>query len=180
MTARPRASRLALVPACLFGLAGVASGCGERPDADGGAGPDAGRAVADSLVAPGPAAGGAADGPGADVASGLSGEADGRGTGLENFAVPEAEGNSLVADTVSLEIENPTEETVVVSARAGAAAVVLDTLPGGARLRIDLVAPRLMLEIVWETRDGARADTVRPPVVPDSVAHVFVGGPGGS
>lgn len=102
------------------------------------------------------------------------------GTGLENFAIPDDAARAASVETVAVEIASGASVPLVLAARAGARAVVLDTLRAGGRLRIDLVGPRESLEILWETLDGSRSGVVPVPAVGDSVARVPVGPPGGS
>jgi hypothetical protein len=179
VTSRAKALRLSRALACLLAVGALAAACGERPP-DGDAAATADAVPTDSVAYRERTAGGQEEASAGDESAGRSGATRELGTGLENFAVPDDAERTAVAETVAVQIENVAGSPLIVSARAGARPVVLDTLEDGGRLRVDLVGPPGSIEIAWETRDRARSGAVPVPAAADSVVRLPVGRPGGS
>lgn len=161
--------------ALLAGVAGLGPlvACGP-PDSVGRRG-DAGAAVLDSPSAgvQEPESGQAMPGP---VETNSVGSRSNRSTGLENFVLPSDPRLETTIDTIPVEIENVAGVAIVVSASAGAGAVVLDTLDPGERYRVDIVGPTAAIELVWRDVDGAGAG--RSPLAaatPGSVTPIQLG-----
>ena len=91
---------------------------------------------------------------------------------FENFDIP-ADGEPdrpLVRH--ELRIENGLAHMIVVSATAGAAPVVLDSLDPGEFVRLDVEAPADRLELQWHTIDGSASGTRLVEAMADSVQVV--------
>ena len=179
MTSGTEVLRLSRALACLLAVGAFAAACGEPPPGgDAEATPDA--APTESAASREGEAGGQEAGTAGDEPTGRSGGTRKVRTGLENFVVPDDAERAAVTETVAVQIENVAGSPLILSARAGARPVVLDTLEDGGRLRVDLVGPPGSIEIAWETRDRTRSGAVPVPAVSDSVVRLSVGRPGGS
>jgi hypothetical protein len=169
----PRRAALAAIAAIAVALAGSAACAGESPSVD--AVSDADTTIADASVDSSDSAG---------LPAGSRGESEAVRdhapvTGLENFEVPADPRLTSVPETVKVEIENISSASVVVSARAGAGTVLLDTLRAGRRFRVDLVGPPGAIELVWMARNASLSGVVPVPVpvAGDTVLRLTVGVP---
>ncbi len=76
-----------------------------------------------------------------------------------------------------LRVQNAAPNAIVVTATAGAASVVLDTIDSGSELRIDLKAPSEGVVVKWRAIDGTGSGDLPIAAVADSVQIVRIGEP---
>ncbi|MEJ2482605.1 MAG: hypothetical protein P8049_05675 [Gemmatimonadota bacterium] len=95
--------------------------------------------------------------PGSEVPSAMEPEA----SPFRNFPLPPDPASGGEVRRHPVRIENPGPGRFLVTASAGAAPVVLDTLDAGESYRVDLKAPAGALRIRWRSLEGRSSGEVR-------------------
>lgn len=101
-------------------------------------------------------------------------------TPFAELGLPEFDEAPVSMIRLPLRVENRTPEAIVITATAGAATVVVDTIDPGEALRADLEAPSTGVVLGWSTIDGTGSGERSIEADADSVQIVSIDGFPGS